>query len=164
MKPEQAKANKKKTFTFFNDPGHGWMKVPRELLVELGVESKISTYSYQKGDFVYLEEDCDAGIVLDLLKEQGVTPDIKSKHTDRQSRIRSYDSYAVRKVTPSSTINEDAHELWSKLGDIPINQDEETEECFLHFEAGTDREDIWHWFEDRFNLSVTELMFPSATR
>ena len=87
MNTEQTKTTQKRTFTFFNDPGHGWMKVPRKLLVDLGVESKISTYSYQKGDFVYLEEDSDAEIVLEILIEQGVTPVIKSKHTNRQSRI-----------------------------------------------------------------------------
>ena len=38
--------------------------------------------------------------------------------------------------------------LWDKLGDIPINDDEEIEEDFLHFEKGTDRYTIWHWFEE----------------
>lgn len=162
-KKDGVRTSKKRTFTFYEDPGHGWMKVPRKLLVALGVECQISTCSYQRGDFVYLEEDSDAGIVLDLLKEQGVALVLKSSHTDRSSRIRSYDSYVVRKKVDSSTATEDAHKLWSQLGDIPINDDEETEESFLHFEVGTDREDIWHWFEERFNISVTELMYGTAT-
>lgn len=49
---------------------------------------------------------------------------------------------------------ERAKELWSKLGDIPINDDEEIEETFLDFPAGTDKFDIWSWFEEQFNLSV----------
>lgn len=40
-------------------------------------------------------------------------------------------------------------ELWDKLGDIPINEDEEIEEVFLHFDKGTDRYEIWHWFEEQ---------------
>ena len=84
----------KKTFTFYSDPSHGWMKVPRKLPVELEVQSKISSCSYQRGDFVYLEEDRDAGIVLDCLKEKGVTPVVKEKNSNKSSRIRSYSSYA----------------------------------------------------------------------
>ena len=50
----------KKTFTFYHDPGHGWLKVNKKDLVELSLEDKISRYSYQSGDNIYLEEDCDA--------------------------------------------------------------------------------------------------------
>lgn len=44
---------------FFSDPGHGWLQVERAELVRLGIAGAISAYSYQKGDFAYLEEDCD---------------------------------------------------------------------------------------------------------
>ena len=49
---------------------------------------------------------------------------------------------------------EETQKLWDKLGDVPINENEEIEENFLHFLAGTDREDIWHWFEEKFDLNV----------
>jgi hypothetical protein len=45
--------------------------------------------------------------------------------------------------------------LWEVLGDIPINDREEIEKPFLHFKIGTPRENIWHWFESTFNLSVS---------
>lgn len=44
---------------YFTDPGHGWLQVERAELVRLGIADKITPYSYQKGEFVYLEEDCD---------------------------------------------------------------------------------------------------------
>ena len=47
-------------FRFISDPGHGWLEVPRSLLSELGILEEITTYSYQKKELVYLEEDCDA--------------------------------------------------------------------------------------------------------
>ena len=47
-----------------------------------------------------------------------------------------------------------AKALWEKLGNIPINDNSEIEERFLHFNMGTFNEDIWHWFEDEFNLSI----------
>ena len=46
--------------------------------------------------------------------------------------------------------------LWKELEDIPINEDEEIEQRFLHFDIGTHREVIWHWFEYEYNLSVAE--------
>lgn len=47
------------TFTHYTDPGHGWVEVPRSLLNELGIADKITSYSYQRGEDVFLEEDCD---------------------------------------------------------------------------------------------------------
>lgn len=40
-------------------------------------------------------------------------------------------------------------ELWDKFLDVPINNNDEIEESFLSFPAGTYRFDIWHWFEER---------------
>lgn len=50
----------------------------------------------------------------------------------------------------------ESKKLWEELGNIPINENEEIEERFLFFDIGTPREEIWHWFEDEFNLSVAE--------
>lgn len=49
---------------FIEDPGHGWLEVPINLLRELGIEDAISECSYYSAwtKCVYLEEDCDAGI------------------------------------------------------------------------------------------------------
>lgn len=60
-----------------------------------------------------------------------------------------------------------ATKLWKKLGDIPIDEDECIDEPFtcppiVNFPAGTDREYIWHWFEETFDVSVHSLMFPGV--
>jgi len=49
----------KKHYTRYSDPGHSWMAVKRNELIRLGILHLISSYSYQKGETVYLEEDCD---------------------------------------------------------------------------------------------------------
>jgi len=50
-----------------------------------------------------------------------------------------------------------AKELWVQFGEIPMNPEtEEIEEEWHGFPAGTFREDIWHWFEEKFNVSVAE--------
>lgn len=54
--------------------------------------------------------------------------------------------------------NKKALEVWELLGDIPINDDEEIDGNFLHFEKGTNMYDIWHWFEREFDVAVHELM------
>ena len=84
-----------KTLTFYSDPGHGWLKTTRAELKKYGIEDKISPYSYQRGDNVYLEEDCDAGIYINALKEAGYEVILKG-HTnaDRRSKIRGYASYS----------------------------------------------------------------------
>ncbi len=54
---------------------------------------------------------------------------------------------------------DDAKKLWSDLGDIPIDENEEIDESFLHFDIGTSVYEIWHWFEEEFNISVGETFF-----
>src|SRR3990167_6614335 len=51
-------------FRFFEDSSHGWLEVPAEVCRALGLQGKISGYSYGKGDKLYLEEDSDAGVFI----------------------------------------------------------------------------------------------------
>lgn len=54
----------------------------------------------------------------------------------------------------------EARLLWKELGNVPIDENENIEENFEDFPVGTSMYEIWHWFEDHFNLSVVEdLMF-----
>lgn len=59
-------------FDFISDPGHGWLKVPYKLLETLGIQNKISHYSYRTREDAYLEEDCDAPLFLDSAKGAGI--------------------------------------------------------------------------------------------
>jgi len=49
-------------------------------------------------------------------------------------------------------------ELWRLFGDIPINDQDQTEEEFLGFEVGNDRFNIWHWFDERYEGGVIRLI------
>lgn len=52
-------------------------------------------------------------------------------------------------------------ELWEMFGDIPVNNDDEIEEDFLNFPAGTPKFDVWRWFDERcLNNLHDDLMFP----
>lgn len=49
------------------------------------------------------------------------------------------------------------HDLWEKFGEVPMNPEtEEIEQSWRHFLPRTHREDIWHWFEEQFDISVAE--------
>jgi len=73
---------------YFQDPGHGWFAVPATLVFRLGIAEKISTYSYTDGDRAFLEEDCDAALLLDALRAAGEPFEIVPSFTNRESRIR----------------------------------------------------------------------------
>lgn len=87
-----------KTFKYYQDAGHGWVAVKRQLLHDLGIADKISPYSYQKGKTVYLEEDCDASTffnayILKYGKDSYYTKTTDNRWPDR-SPIRSYENYS----------------------------------------------------------------------
>ena len=82
---------------FHSDSGHGWLAVKRGEIEKLGITDKISTYSYQKGKTVYLEEDCDAQLFLGAMKAAGATVEVKEAKTVKRSNIRGFTSF-----TPNS--------------------------------------------------------------
>lgn len=88
-----------KMFYFYTDAGHGWLAVKREFLDSLGILDKISSYSYQKGQTVYLEEDCDASLFINVMKEKGwqrgIDFDWDHYYTDDYSPIRKYNRFKV---------------------------------------------------------------------
>lgn len=88
------------SYTYFEDPGHAWLRVP---LIEIcPIQDKISHYSYMKGKYAYLEEDCDAILFLKHkfgenlsyaeLTEKGI---IKTKYVEK-TNIRNYEIFKIR--------------------------------------------------------------------
>ena len=62
--------NMRTTFDFISDPGHGWLKVNTRDLFALGLTpADFSSYSYRRGDDLYLEEDCDASLFIVRYRE-----------------------------------------------------------------------------------------------
>jgi len=79
------------TYILHSDHGHAWLQVKRQELKDLGILDKISHYSYQKGDDVFLEEDCDYSRFYEAMLKISKTIDITekcSRHDD--SIVRSY--------------------------------------------------------------------------
>ena len=85
----------------YNDPGHGWLRVPMAMLHWLGIADKISAYSYQSrppvgmklSKWAYLEEHCDMPKFLMAAKEKGIELTISDQYTNNCSGIRSLPNF-----------------------------------------------------------------------
>ncbi len=51
-------------------------------------------------------------------------------------------------------------EWWHDFSDVPMNPETKQMEVeFLHFPAGTDREEIWKWFDERHSKGIYYLLY-----
>lgn len=49
--------------------------------------------------------------------------------------------------------------MWDTLTDVPVDPyTDRIEEQFMHFPAGTEREEIWKWFDERHSKGVVYLL------
>jgi len=85
--------------TFHEDPGHGWLEVPVNLLVALGIYEHISPYSYidkswgPAGDkLAFLEEDLDYGTFMKAAKAAGREVTVTEVY-EENTPIRHYPGY-----------------------------------------------------------------------
>lgn len=64
------------------------------------------------------------------------------------------------KFMPLKQRDAELEKLWDEFSDVPMNPDtEKMEDAFLHFPAGTPREDIWHWFDERYSKGISALLY-----
>ena len=79
-------------YNFITDPGHGWLEVSIDEVYALGIEDQISSYSYVRGERVYLEEDCDAGLFIEALKAKATEKEIQfvQTHLDYDAPCRMF--------------------------------------------------------------------------
>jgi hypothetical protein len=82
-------------FIYYTDPGHGWIKVPMSELVRLNISNDITPFSYVRGQYVFLEEDCDASTFLNAREREGNRVTLERKHSNSNSKVRSYDRYVI---------------------------------------------------------------------
>jgi len=86
---------KTRTFQLYSDPGHSWVKVPKDFLRQIIGKDwrKVFThFSYERGDHVYLEEDEDAYRFHNWCLANGIEPVIRpsTSRCINLSRIRRY--------------------------------------------------------------------------
>lgn len=64
----------------------------------------------------------------------------------------------ILKNAPADIARQIMETLWNELGNIPANDDGILQESFLWWPKGTDREDVWRWFDEKYPGGVIKLM------
>lgn len=69
-------------------------------------------------------------------------------------------SEPVQNAPASGYTEDEIKELWYQFEDVPMDPVTECMESpFLHFPAGTHREEIWHWFDEHYPKGVYALLY-----
>ena len=77
-------------FDFHEDCGHAWLKVSKKLFNKTNASIEhISQFSYEDKNNYYLEEDCDAALLINALKNKNIQYEIEDDHSNYDSFIRS---------------------------------------------------------------------------
>jgi hypothetical protein len=85
-----------RTFRVYSDPGHAWIKVSKaflERIIGKDWRKVFTPFSYERGDYVYLEEDEDASRFVNWCRANSIEPIFKDASTGaatKRSRIRTY--------------------------------------------------------------------------
>jgi hypothetical protein len=95
----------------YEDPAHGWLKVPFKIIDKLNLRDKISSGSFVKGDFVYLEEDDDCTLFFNAIIEQ-YSEELAKEFFDKVKTSWTNNSSKIRKYSPYENIDFDAVEKY----------------------------------------------------
>lgn len=67
---------------------------------------------------------------------------------------------ALDEIEPLVDGDKEIEELWELFEDVPMNPEtEQIENSFMEFPVGTDREEIWHWFDEQYSKGVHYLLY-----
>lgn len=84
-------------FDFHYDAGHGWLKVHIYEACDVGlVPEDFTSYSYKRGEHLFLEEDLDAGRFIAAWERCRGQWDVRNIDDGHKSAIRSYE-----RITPT---------------------------------------------------------------
>lgn len=102
-------------------------------------------------------EDSDHYNTIDTCIMWGALQVMEGKlHDGMRIAIQNPDTDVVKEYTTYDSLLED---LWKTLTDVPMNPDtEDMEEDWFIFPKGTNREDIWEWFDEQHSKGIGWIM------
>lgn len=102
-------------------------------------------------------EDSDHYNTIDVCIMWGVLQVMDGKlHDGMRIAIQNPDTDVVKEYTEYDSLLED---LWKTLTDVPMNPEtEDMEEDWFIFPKGTNREEIWEWFDEQHSKGVGWMM------
>lgn len=101
------------------------------------------------------------GGIRDALEKQGISFKLPQEQADK-FQITIDDIVGMPKGPERDAA---VQKLWDEMEDIPFDFSAEYPDGFLAhdwagFEAGTDKYDIWHWFDDYSSQGINHLLYP----
>lgn len=75
-------------FRKIDDSAHGWLEVPKQLIAQLRIATRISRFSYVNRNYVYLEEDCDMTLFMDAMRRMNYDFRISETYCDGDCFVR----------------------------------------------------------------------------
>ncbi len=93
-----------KTFKYYETNTNGYLAVKRKLLNTLGLTSKISPNSYQKGQTVYLDQDTDAPVFKQAYEAQGNVLQYSLVNHGSKSWVNTLETYNPTYTAPTTTV------------------------------------------------------------
>ncbi len=88
-----------------------------------------------------------------------------SKTEDCNTAYNATMENVVEQTIKNISMNDSVLEfLWQRLGDITVDDDGCILADFMDYKVGTDREEIWHWFDEHYSKGVAYLMYGEGCR
>ena len=110
----------------------------------------------------------DVAALNDLLK--GKKPFMSESleiHNKMKAICKAYYGYVPSLIPPPWAMKEKAKEVamevWGEFGNVIVDEDDNIEQGWRHFPAGTSKFDVWHWIEDKYDVSIAEDLMNSIT-
>lgn len=106
-----------------------------------------------------LEHHAEELLDLDSWPEIETVHDFKVEE-EKKTRIVTLCATDTSEPDNRQCDEESIEALWEQFEDIPMDPETECmEEPFLHFPAGTHREEIWKWFDENYSKGVHALLY-----
>ena len=86
----------------------------------------------------------------------GTNPSIHNGDTEYCPRCGSSNDLYIVHQNDTFT-SDDLEKLWEIFGEVSINDNDKIEDYFLDFPVGTNRFEIWHWFDEKYPEGVAKL-------
>lgn len=128
-------------------------------------------YAFRDEKMAERSVDADVETEMKSLTKEGYKPKILRQPSEAMVYVPDsniYYEWEILKTTLEGELptlearDKKLEDFWEELGDIPMDAEERIEDPFLSFPAGTDRDDIWRWFDERHSKGVAYLLYGGA--
>ncbi len=110
-----------------------------------------------------MPEDDVVGLVFNTLEEFREDGAFDDEYAYYEAYLT--ERWSASNIDTLQTRDAKLERLWAEFADVPMDPEtEEMEEPFLHFPAGTNREEIWHWFDERHSKGTVYLLYGTEPK